>query len=192
MKRLIHLISLILLVAIDQISKGIIRSDFADGKELTLIPGVFKFVFHKNDGAVWGIMSGKTLFLVITTAIILLFLLWFYFKIPANRRFVPLQFILVFVTAGALGNFIDRLAFGYVTDFLYFELIDFPVFNIADCYITVSAFLLVLLVLFYYKEDEIDSLISLKKHPAAEMQKADENVLFQKQQKAEEESDREK
>ena len=68
----------------------------------------------------------------------------------------------MFVTAGAIGNLIDRIRLNYVVDFLYFELIDFPVFNVADCYITVSMFLLVILVLFYYKDEDF-SLIWPKK-----------------------------
>lgn len=56
----------------------------------------------------------------------------------------------------------DRLFFGYVTDFLYFELIDFPIFNIADCYITVCSFLTVLLMFTKYKNDEF-SFIALRR-----------------------------
>ena len=56
---------------------------------------------------------------------------------------------------------IDRLRLDYVIDFLYFELIDFPIFNVADIYVSVSAFLLVLLVLFYYKEEDLESIFSL-------------------------------
>ena len=57
---------------------------------------------------------------------------------------------------------IDRLLNGYVVDFLYFSLIDFPVFNVADCYVTVTVFVLIFLFLFYYKSEETDIIISLK------------------------------
>ena len=63
------------------------------------------------------------------------------------------------ICSGALGNFIDRIAHRYVVDFFYFELIDFPVFNVADIYVTVSAVLLILLILFYYKEDELSQIL---------------------------------
>ena len=56
--------------------------------------------------------------------------------------------------AGAIGNLIDRISLKYVVDFIYFELIDFPIFNIADCYLTVSSFLLIILAIFYYKEND--------------------------------------
>ena len=56
----------------------------------------------------------------------------------------------------AIGNFIDRLKLGYVVDFFYFKLIDFPVFNVADIYVTVGTFILAFLLLFYYKEEDLD------------------------------------
>ena len=66
------------------------------------------------------------------------------------------------LAAGAVGNLIDRMRYSYVVDFLYFKLIDFPVFNVADCYVTVGAVLLAVLILFVYKEEEL-GFLSLKK-----------------------------
>ena len=57
--------------------------------------------------------------------------------------------------AGAAGNMIDRVRQGFVVDFLYFKLIDFPIFNVADCYVTLSALGLVLLIIFYYKDEDM-------------------------------------
>ena len=65
---------------------------------------------------------------------------------------------MISITAGAIGNMIDRVRFQYVVDFLYFELIDFPIFNVADIFATVATFGLVILLLFYYKEEDIDML----------------------------------
>ena len=78
-------------------------------------------------------------------------------RLPEVKRLLPLKACIVAIAAGAIGNMIDRVRLGYVIDFFYFELIDFPIFNVADIYVTVAAFALVLLILFYYKEDEIDS-----------------------------------
>ena len=58
---------------------------------------------------------------------------------------------------------IDRLNLGYVVDFFYFRLIDFPVFNVADCYVTVTVFLFAILFLFYYKEDELSFIPGMAK-----------------------------
>ena len=65
-----------------------------------------------------------------------------------------MRWILVVLAAGAVGNMIDRIANGYVVDFLYFELINFPVFNVADCYVCVAAVLLIYCLLFRYKEED--------------------------------------
>ena len=59
---------------------------------------------------------------------------------------------------GALGNFIDRVFRNYVVDFFYFKLIDFPVFNVADIYVTVAAFAMIILGLFYYKEEDYNKI----------------------------------
>ena len=70
--------------------------------------------------------------------------------------------VAVLLAAGAVGNLIDRMRYSYVVDFLYFKLIDFPVFNVADCYVTVGAVLLAVLILFVYKEEEL-GFLSLKR-----------------------------
>lgn len=71
-----------------------------------------------------------------------------------------MRFIIVLLVSGAIGNFIDRCLNNYVIDFFYFKLIDFPVFNVADIYVTVAAIFLILLFCFYYKEEDIDMLLS--------------------------------
>ena len=67
---------------------------------------------------------------------------------------MPLRLCLVFLSAGALGNMIDRILHRFVIDFIYFKIINFPIFNVADIYVTVSIAVLVVLILFYYKDQE--------------------------------------
>ena len=76
-------------------------------------------------------------------------------KMPVTKRYMPMAVCLMMVSSGAVGNMIDRIGQGYVVDFLYFKLINFPIFNVADCYVTIAAFLLILLVFFYYREEEM-------------------------------------
>lgn len=73
-------------------------------------------------------------------------------KVPSDGRYLYPVF------AGALGNFIDRVFRNYVVDFFYFKLIDFPVFNVADIYVTVAAFAMIILGLFYYKEEDYNKI----------------------------------
>ena len=79
-------------------------------------------------------------------------------KLPTERKYMPLLVILSFISAGAAGNFIDRVMRRSVVDFIYFVPIDFPVFNVADIFVTCSTALLVILVLFYYQESDFNFL----------------------------------
>ena len=69
----------------------------------------------------------------------------------------------ILLLSGAIGNFIDRITKNFVVDFLYFEWIDFPIFNIADCYVVVATFIFGILILFYYKEEEFEFFMPKKK-----------------------------
>ena len=71
--------------------------------------------------------------------------------------------ILIFLMAGAVGNLIDRASQQYVVDFLYFKLINFPIFNVADIYVTCSAIALMILGIFYYKDEDIEMIFPSKK-----------------------------
>ena len=82
---------------------------------------------------------------------------------PENRRYLPLRSCAVLLCAGAVGNMIDRVRLGYVIDFFYFRLIDFPIFNVADCYVVAACIVFALLVLFYYREEDDFSFLSRKK-----------------------------
>ncbi len=72
--------------------------------------------------------------------------------------YTKLHITLVFIASGAIGNLIDRIRNDYVVDFLYFSLIDFPIFNVADIYVTLSSVFLVILLLFVYKETDLEFL----------------------------------
>ena len=82
---------------------------------------------------------------------------------PNDKKYLPLFFCVVLLASGAVGNVIDRVLRGFVVDFLYFELIDFPIFNVADCYVVVSAALLILLTGFFYKDEDLEFLSSKEK-----------------------------
>lgn len=161
-----HLVLFILLIAVDQITKYWVRTELIKRPSLDIIPDVLTLQYHTNTGAVWGILSGKVDFLKIFTCIVLLMILFFYTRIPQGKKYKVLKIIVVFIMAGALGNLIDRFYLNYVVDFIYFEIINFPLFNFADIYITVSSILLLILALFYYKEDDfafVDQIFRKKK-----------------------------
>ena len=164
--RLFHILLAVVLIAVDQVSKILVRANLDGTNDIVLIKGVFRFTFLKNTGAAWGIFSSRTgsvIFLSVVSILILVAVLFLYFRIPDEKKYGILKVLVVFIVAGAIGNLIDRLLFSYVTDFLYFELINFPVFNIADCYITVTCFLLVILMLTKFRNDELEFLSFKKK-----------------------------
>ena len=99
----------------------------------------------------------------ILTLVFLAAALYFFVRMPKTKRYYPLAGCCAVLVAGALGNFIDRVANQYVVDFIYFSLIDFPVFNVADIYITVSFIFILALVFFYYKEGDFSFLAAKKK-----------------------------
>ena len=154
MKKIRHLIYVVLLIALDQFTKYLAATILKTSGPFPIIPKVLSLYYHENNGAVWGIMSGKISFLINTTIIIMAGMVLFYLKIPAGKRYNFMRIVLVFLSAGAIGNLIDRSINKYVVDFIYFELIDFPIFNLADCYVTGSAALLIILCLFYYKDED--------------------------------------
>jgi signal peptidase II len=153
-ERIKHFILLIILIAIDQGSKYWVRTVLINKEKIDIIPDVLNLQYSVNTGAVWGIFSGKVDFLKILTLIMLAALLFLYFKIPEGKKYKVLKLLAVFIIAGAIGNLIDRFYLGHVVDFIYFEIINFPLFNFADCCLTVSSILLFILALFYYKEED--------------------------------------
>lgn len=155
-----------LLVSLDQLTKLIVRSSFALYETKPLIDGVFHLTYIQNTGAAWGMLKGHTMPLVLLTVLFLLVCGWLYAGLSSEKRFRPLRICLVFLTSGAIGNMIDRVKLHYVVDFFDFRLISFPVFNVADIYVTVSMLVLLFLCLFYYKDEELDRIFSRKKADA--------------------------
>lgn len=150
------------LVGIDQLTKYWANTSLRVNGPVTVINGVFSFTWTQNDGAAWGMLGGNVIlnWLPIIIAVIVAVL---YQRIPVSKRMLPLNIIAIMLFAGAIGNRIDRSVYGYVQDFLYFELIDFPIFNVADCYIVVACIAaIILLVLVYNDEDEMSRVFSFK------------------------------
>ncbi len=157
------IVSIFLLIFLDQITKHLAVIKLKGKAPYKLIPGVLQFEYVTNEGAAWGLMAGKQTMFLIVTLIILAALIYIYIKTPKNKHYAIFRFTLVLLFSGAVGNLIDRIINNYVHDFIYFVLIDFPIFNVADCYVTISAFLLIILLLFVYRAEDDFDFISFKK-----------------------------
>ena len=89
----------------------------------------------------------------------LLLSLWlFWFISHITKKYMLMRITIILLGSGAVGNFIDRLFLGYVRDFIYFRLINFPVFNVADCYVTIGLALFIIMILFIYKDEDFNFL----------------------------------
>lgn len=156
-----------ILVWLDRISKLWAIANLMNKEEKWIIKNALQLYYlpNGNRGAAWGMLEGhQTLFVIIATVVVLA-IAYIIFNIPEDKKFIFLTISLTFIAAGGIGNMYDRIMQGYVVDFIYFSLIDFPIFNVADIYVSVSTVLLALYLIFIVKEDELKQLEEAIKNP---------------------------
>ncbi len=168
-----YLIFIAILTAIDQITKFIAIDKLKNKDAFVIFDGIFELSYVENRGAAFGMQQGNIALFVTITAILVPILIFGIYKINTiinlksdtvnKKAFCLLKIDILLLIAGAIGNLIDRIANGFVVDFLYFKLIDFPVFNIADCYVTISTIALILICGFMLNDKELDYLLRSKK-----------------------------
>lgn len=159
---LIGAVLALVLIGLDQWTKVLAVKHLMGQEPIVIWDGVFELHYLENRGAAFGILQGQKAVFLICTALVLAILAFYYNRMPVEKRYLPMRIVGILLGAGAVGNLIDRMMQSYVVDFLYFKLIDFPIFNVADCYVTVGAILLAILILFVYKDEEL-GFLSLKK-----------------------------
>lgn len=165
----------IFLILIDQFTKYMAVVRLKAQNDVILIKNVLRlhYLDGGNTGAAWGLLSGKIILFVVFTIIAMIFIIIFIYntqRIILNTDIkstvLPLKILncaFVFLLSGAAGNLIDRIVHGYVIDFIYFELINFPIFNVADCYVTIACAVIVIICFFKVKENEFNQIFSLKR-----------------------------
>lgn len=149
---------LVLLTLFDQFTKHLASTHLKTKGDYVLIKDVFELHYLENKGAAFGMLQGQKVFFVIVALVICVAFTYLLFRIPMEKKYIVLRICFVAIMAGAIGNMVDRLIYQYVVDFFYFKLINFPVFNVADIYVTVATALLILVVLFFYKEEDLEFL----------------------------------
>lgn len=152
---IIAVISVILLVLFDQYTKWLAITYLKGKQSFIIIKNVLELSYLENRGAAFGILQDQRYFFIVLTLAMMIGIVYLFLIVPKTIKYLPLSICMIFVTAGAIGNFIDRLFRGFVVDFFYFSLIDFPIFNVADIYVTVTFFVLILLLFCYYKEEDL-------------------------------------
>lgn len=173
------------LIFLDQITKKMAQNNLKGSESIPIIKDVFELKYLENTSAAFGMdpvsllhkifqfdifnrnpelyLNVRMGFFYFITITVIILLMYIYIKIPNEKRFLYLDFVLLFFVAGAIGNLIDRITLKYVIDFFYFSLIDFPIFNVADIYVTCAAFAMVGLGLFYYKDEDLEQIFPSKK-----------------------------
>ena len=171
-------LTIVMLVVLDQLTKFLAVIKLKNSIPFVLIDGVFELKYLENQSAAFGFdivslfqrifkikyfienpdafLRTKMIFFVVVTIAVVVLLVILYKRIPSTKRFFWMNIMLIFFIAGAIGNLIDRIVNNYVVDFFYFKLINFPIFNVADIYVTVAAFAFIVLGIFYYKEEDFD------------------------------------
>lgn len=153
---LIDMVILSVLLSLDQFTKYLAIQYLKDKPSVVLIKGVLEFQYLENTGSAFSLFQGKKMFLLIMGFVFLAAVLFFLYKVPAQKKFRAVHVLTAVLIAGALGNMADRIRYDFVVDFISFVLIHFPVFNIADCYIVISAICMFLLFIFVYKEEDLE------------------------------------
>lgn len=132
---------IILIVAFDQITKYFASTKLTDGRIVSFIPSVVQFRYAENTGMAFSMLSGaRWIFIAVTIAVCLGV---FYYMFSNKCKSLWLYWSLGVVLAGGVGNLIDRIRFGFVVDFIEPIFMDFAVFNIADCAVTLGAIVLI-------------------------------------------------
>ena len=168
---IIAVLAFALMVGIDQLTKFFARTTLPESVDI--IKGVLRLTYVKNTGAAWGIFAGRQIFFIVLTLIMLVAIVYIYLKTPHDKKYLSIKTCLVTLAAGAVGNLIDRIYKGYVDDFIDFHIINFPVFNYADICVCISMILLVIAVVFQYKDNDFAYLKSSKKESESEVKDGD-------------------
>ncbi len=155
---IIDILAILLLIFFDQFTKYLAIVKLKFNPPYVLIDGVLELNYLENKGAAFGMLQDKKTLFIFMTVIMLTVVFYVLFKLPDEKKFVSWQVFLCLICAGGVGNMIDRVRFDYVVDFIYFVLIDFPVFNLADILITIGTVLFFIVIIFLTKEEELQFL----------------------------------
>ena len=145
------------IVAADQITKYLTVANIALYQDVPFIPGLLGLTYVQNTGAAFSSFEGQQWLFALIFAVFTAAVLWEYFKKP--MPFTTLERVCIAaIYAGGLGNMIDRVRLGYVVDMIETKFMEFPVFNVADCFICCGCVLLMVHLLVwnkgFWKEDK--------------------------------------
>lgn len=137
-------------VALDQVTKWLAVLNLQGKESVSVIGDLLHFTYVENRGAAFGMMKNSRWIFMIVSVIAIAALIFYLVRFKPESRLALIS--VAMITGGGIGNMIDRLRLGYVVDFIYIKIIDFAVFNIADSFVCVGTALLIVYILFFYRE----------------------------------------
>lgn len=144
---LLPILSILALVALDQLTKYLATCYLAPVGSAPFLPGIMELRYVLNDGMAFSMLSGARWLLIAVTTVAMAIML--FYLLHERKKLSRLEaFSLVLIIGGGIGNLIDRVRFGYVVDFFATTFVDFAIFNVADCFVTVGVVLLMASILF--------------------------------------------
>lgn len=154
MKKLLKLLPFVLFIALvvaaDQWTKWIVVQNIPYKEVVDFWPGILSWTYEKNDGAAWSMLPGQQWLFVSLFAVLTVLVILEYFKY--TMPFTTLdRWCIAAIYAGGLGNVIDRVRQRYVVDMIKTEFMDFPIFNVADCFVTCGCICLMISLVFFNK-----------------------------------------
>ncbi|MCL2051914.1 MAG: signal peptidase II [Lachnospiraceae bacterium] len=160
---IIDFVLLFLLVFLDQYTKYLAVMNLKNKPAFSIIDGVLEFRYLENVGAAFGMLPNQKFFFVFVAIVFICVIAFVIWKTPVKKKYLSLHLLLTMISAGAIGNMIDRLRLNYVVDFIYVPIVrlfgqPFPIFNVADMVVTVPTAILIILILFVYKEADFEFL----------------------------------
>lgn len=143
MSYILAIVCAVIMLAADQYTKYVVIQNMTLNESIEFLPGFMNFWYIHNEGGAWGFLEGYTWLLLSLTVVIMLVCIAMLIKVGLKNK--VLFWSICLILSGGLGNMIDRVfRNGKVIDFLNFQFIDFPVFNVADCAVVIGAGLLIL------------------------------------------------
>lgn len=146
------------LLAADRVSKIWAVAKLKDNAPVPIIKNVLELYYlpNGNTGAAFGILSGHRILFLAIAVIVVLVISYLVYNMPADPKYKTVEILLVFIAAGGVGNMIDRIIQNYVVDFIYISCINFPIFNVADMYVSVCTVILAIILLFRFGESDYE------------------------------------
>ena len=157
---LTDLVFFAVLTALDRITKIWAVNNLKDSESIPVIRNILELYYlpNGNTGAAFGMLAGHRVLFLLIAIVVVAAIIYLVIFMPDDKKYKMMEILLVFIAAGGAGNMIDRFMQGYVVDFIYIKIINFPIFNVADMYVSICTVLLAYIALFRLKENDYTTL----------------------------------